>query len=696
MSVFILEKVTKKFKVDKKEICVLRDINLSFPDTGLVSIVGKSGCGKSTLLNLLMGIEKPTEGRIIFKEKDISKFRDRKFSLYHLGNLSMVFQHYNLFDNLTAFDNVALPAKMAGVKKRKYSKKVKELFNDLNISYLLKRNTKTLSGGEKQRVAIARALIIEPSVILCDEPTGALDSENSHEIMEILKKYSRKILIIMVSHNKELVRKYSDKIIKLKDGKIVSKEQDEHNETVNAKLKKNKYTSNWIAKFILKNLKTNFAKNAFSLVACVIGFTAMFLCSGFLLGSKSSQQEALNKNLSIGYATVSSVENFEIEDSPLTYQKTVRPELSEIDCALSDLNTIRVEENFSYFLSNSSSCKYDSKTYSEFEMVPVYDLSLKNYGSDLLIKGSCGSDNFEEVLVNEEFIKMIGNIGINSEIIFTNNSSTSFNTYDKDNPFIKDELNIEKPMKIIGILREFPFLNTPKIYYSYKGAKNYLRAQYMENLSNYKGKFVSFYDYIEEADNDNEVTSYSSLIFLTDLTECEKFFSKIEQLKSTSSLEITSQAFEIKNTYEFFISSFSKTLIVFVGIAFIGINLILGMISLSTYIDNKKNTAILTCLGARNSSIYKIYLIEDYLLIGFSVLLSLLFSKKIEGLLNPIISNKFALSNLIKIPFESFIGIPYGLIIILVIISILFSTVFSVIPMSIYRNAFISDELRDE
>lgn len=696
MSVFILENLTKKFKVDKKENIVLDNINLVFPNSGLISIIGKSGSGKSTLLNLLMGIEKPSSGKITFKGKNVGKFNDKQFSNYHIYDISLIFQHYNLFDNLTVLENIVLPAQMAGISKRKCIKKANDLMSGLNILHLAERKAAKLSGGEKQRVAIARALINNPCVVLCDEPTGALDSKNSQEIMEILKEKSQKLLIIMVSHNMELVRKYSDSVIELKEGKIVNNNIENNVENEEAKPKqKHKYQGNWIAKFLRLNLKHNLAKNIFSILSCTIGFVAMFLCVGFVIGSESSQKEALMKNLSIGCATVSSVKTIEIEDSPLSFQKTVRPELYEVDNVLNDFETISIEENLSYFISSSAQCSFNNKETTDFEMVPVYDLSLKEYGLDLLKEGTTGSDLFEEVLVNEEFINLFDGLKVNDEILYSNYSTTSFDTLDKENPFIKDELNIEKPLKIMGILHEFPFLNNPKIYYSYKGAKNFLKTQFMENLSAHKGKLISFYDYLVDAKNDDSVTSYSSLIFLKNLNECEKFFERVNEL-SDSSIEITSTALQIKDTYNLFISSFSKTLIVFVGIAFIGINLILGMISLSTYLDNKKNTAILTCLGGRNSSIYKIYLIENYLLIGISFVLSLFGAKYLEGFLNPLISTRFALSNLIAIPFESFLGINYGLILVLILISVLFSTVFSVVPMAIYRNSFITDELRDE
>ena len=119
MSVFILQDITKTFTVNKIENVVLNNINVSFPDNGLVSIVGKSGSGKSTLLNILMGIEKPTKGKVLFKGKNIAKFNDRQFSKFHLNGVSTVFQHYNLFDDLTALANVTLPLKMKGINSKK-------------------------------------------------------------------------------------------------------------------------------------------------------------------------------------------------------------------------------------------------------------------------------------------------------------------------------------------------------------------------------------------------------------------------------------------------------------------------------------------------------------------------------------------------------------------------------------------------
>ena len=490
----------------------------------------------------------------------------------------------------------------------------------------------------------------------------------------------------------DIVREF----IQLKDGKII----ENNLPVLQSKIKKykkgkNKYKGDWIETFLAKNLKKNFGKNLFSIVSCSVGFASLFLCVGFLIGSENSHEEALRKNLSIGNATVSKVESVEIENSPLTYQKTVRPELSEVDEELNDFTTIRIEENLSYFISSCATCSYNDKNFNNFQMTPLYDFSLKNYGSELLIEGRGGDNNFEEIIVNQEFADLIGKNVLGKTIVIRNSASTNFKTFDEENPFIKDQLIIERPMKIIGIIKEFPFLNSPKIYYSYQGSKNFLKGEYMENLSYFYGFPYTFYDYLIDCDSDDAVSSYSSCIFLIDLSESTEFFEKIKKLKNQS-LEITSTVADIKETYTTFISSFSKTLLVFSGIAFIGINFILGMISLSSFLQNRKNTAILTCLGSRNASIYNLHLYENYIVIAISFWISMFLANFAQKKLNPYLSNKFSLSNLITIPFESFYGIPFGLILILSSVIVVCSTIFTMVPMLIYRHGFITEELRDE
>ena len=696
MSVFILKGLCKNFRTGKQQNKVLKNINLVFPETGLFSIVGKSGCGKSTLLNILMGIEKPTSGKVFFNGKDISKMKDMAFSKYHLQGVSLVFQHYNLFGDLTAFDNVILPLEISGENNGKIKEKATALFAKFGLNNLAKRKVKNLSGGEKQRIAILRSLITDPIAMLCDEPTGALDYQNSREIMGILKEISRNKLVIMVSHNKQLVDEFSDYVLTLKDGEILENYNSKFNENLFKKeYPKLHYSSRWTNKFLKLNLKRNIKKNIFSIIACVLSFSAMFISVGFSEGSKHSQDEALMQNLSIGFATASESKFIEIEGSPLLYEKTVKPDIELVDKYFDKFSSIRCEENLSYFISNYPSCFYEGTKLSNFEMIPLFDTTLNAFGKNMVVEGTPCTGNFNEIIVNEEFDKLLGGNSVNQTIILSNESYINYQTGDEKLPFIKDTLNFSKKFKISAVVHEFSFLNTPKIYYSYFGAKDFLKNEVMENTSNYLGKRLTYFDYLENCKNDDPAASYSSYLFVTDTNELNDFFNKVKLLENEP-LQVTSKALETRDTYSTFINSFSSTLVIFVIIAFAGINFILGMISLSTFLENKKNTAILTCLGARNTSIYHFHLLENYLVIILSFIFSILLSSFLETKLNALIYGKFTLQNLIAIPFKMYLGIPFGIVIILGTIALICSTIFTLTPMIIYRHNSLTDELRDE
>ena len=247
MSIFLLEKISKIFKTGSGDFYALKDVSISFPSTGLISIVGKSGSGKSTLLNILLGIEKPSSGVLKFNGKQINKMSDKAFSKYHLNDVSMVFQHYNIFSELSAKENVMLPLLMKGYSKSKADKIVTKYFNDFSLDYLIKQKASLLSGGEKQRIAILRAIVTSPKVILCDEPTGALDSKNSLAIMEMLKELSKKILVVHVSHNKTLVNRFSDRIITLKDGMVLLDQTINESKNIFYPTSKSSYSSAFFA-----------------------------------------------------------------------------------------------------------------------------------------------------------------------------------------------------------------------------------------------------------------------------------------------------------------------------------------------------------------------------------------------------------------------------------------------------------------
>ena len=700
MLLFEIKNLTKEFKTGKKKTTVLKNISFNLPSNGLISIVGKSGCGKSTLLNLLMGIERKTSGSILFRGKDISRMSNRRFSKYRLTDISMIYQHYNLLSNLNVEQNIVLPLKMQGKSKNKRRKTLENLMNSLNISKLMKRNVNELSGGEKQRVAICRALITNPSVLLCDEPTGALDHKNSKLIMEELKKISKERLVILVSHNKEIVKNYSDRIIVLKDGEIKSDTGCEIDELIISKKKNIRYHNSWVDYFSLKLFIKNKRKNIISIISCAFGFASIFLCIGFKEGSKQSQNNVLNENLSLGTATISKTSYYELKNSPLKLKKNVRPDVLLIDEFLGDYNTVQIEPNISYFFTPYPTGEIAEKKFESFEMIPVLDDFFTENSKKLKIAGDISDFCNENVIVNQEFLDLINikeNDALNQEFFIQYSTSITLNTQDPEKPFIKDIFSYHKKLKICGIIKEFSFMNSPKVYYDFLSIKNELKQTKLENISEYKHKNISCIDYLNECDDDEPTTSYSYSLFLKSLYEKERYFSLIDELaQKECELQIESQAYEISKTYNQFISSFSDALIIFVVISFVGVNFILGMISLSNFLERKKDSAILSCLGSRNSSIKQLFINQNFIIILISYMISIGLAILLTQIINPIFSSKFGLMNIIDIPFASFLGVPYLLIFGLFAVAFICSLLFTLIPICIYKKTSLSNELRDE
>ncbi len=214
-----IKKVSKTFKKGLNKIKAINKTSLTLEDTGLVALLGPSGCGKTTLLNAIGGLDNINRGKILINNKNIAS----KFSFYsdrvRNKEIGYIFQDYKLLENLTVFDNVSIVLKMQGIKNKKELKeKVEYVLDKVGMLRYKRRPAAMLSGGEKQRVAIARAIVKNPKILLCDEPTGNLDSKNSLEIMKIIKSISKDRLVILVTHEQNLAKFYADRIITIKDG----------------------------------------------------------------------------------------------------------------------------------------------------------------------------------------------------------------------------------------------------------------------------------------------------------------------------------------------------------------------------------------------------------------------------------------------------------------------------------------------
>lgn len=225
-----LRKVNKYFYRHKKnEIHVINDTSIDLNDTGLIALLGPSGCGKTTLLNAIGGLDKINTGEIYINGERLPKVGSAKIDKIRVLNIGYIFQNYNLLDNLSVFDNVAISLKMIGIKNREEIKKrVDFILESVDMYRYRNKAAGNLSGGQRQRVGIARALVKNPEVIIADEPTGNLDSKNTIEIMNIIKAISKTKLVILVTHEKELAHFYASRIIEIEDGKIIKDYSNEH------------------------------------------------------------------------------------------------------------------------------------------------------------------------------------------------------------------------------------------------------------------------------------------------------------------------------------------------------------------------------------------------------------------------------------------------------------------------------------
>lgn len=282
-----LKNIKKDYHPDSKNVVhALKDINISFRQNEFVSILGPSGCGKTTLLNLIGGLDHYTEGDLIIKGKSTKKFKDKDWDAYRNTSVGFVFQNYNLISHLSVLSNVEMALSLSGVSTKDRKDRAKKALIDVGLSDQLHKKPGQLSGGQMQRVAIARALVNDPEILLADEPTGALDSITSTQIMELIKKISQDRLVIMVTHNSEIAHNYSDRIIELLDGEIIKDSRPETKEYSGTSVTLNKTTMKYVTALIssFKNLVTKKTRTFITMVAGSIGIIGIALVLGISNG----------------------------------------------------------------------------------------------------------------------------------------------------------------------------------------------------------------------------------------------------------------------------------------------------------------------------------------------------------------------------------------------------------------------------
>lgn len=300
-----LKSIKKDYITEYGSVHALNDVSINFRKSEFVSILGPSGCGKTTLLNIIGGLDRYTTGDLIINGKSTEEFNDRNWDSYRNHSVGFVFQSYNLIPHLTVYENVELALTISGVKKEKRKEMVINALTKVGLEEKIYVKPNQLSGGQMQRVAIARAIVNNPEILLADEPTGALDTETSKQVLEILQEISKDRLVIMVTHNPELAKIFSTRIISLLDGKVISDtnpyngiEEENKKEVKDKKLKKTSMSFKMALSLSFKNLLTKIGRTLLVAFAGSIGIigiaTILAISSGFKSYIKNVEEDTLS------------------------------------------------------------------------------------------------------------------------------------------------------------------------------------------------------------------------------------------------------------------------------------------------------------------------------------------------------------------------------------------------------------------
>ena len=392
-----LKNITKNYLSGDNEVNALKGINLEFRESEFVSILGQSGSGKTTLLNIIGGLDRYTSGDLVINGKTTKEFKDKDWDTYRNHSVGFVFQSYNLIPHQTVLSNVELALTISGVSKEERKRRAKEALEKVGLGDQLNKKPNQMSGGQMQRVAIARALVNDPDILLADEPTGALDSQTSEQVMEILKEISKDRLIIMVTHNPNLAEKYSSRIIRLLDGNITDDTNPYHALEKDIEKAKNKKEKSGKAsmkfgtavRLSLNNLMTKKGRTFLTAFAGSIGIIGIALILSLSHGMQSyidrveedtlssypiTIQESTIDMSSMMESMMGSDEEVEHEDGKI-YSREIVNEILETVSTKVQTNNL---EAFKTFLESGES---DIKNYTN-SIQYGYDLDLNIYNQD--------------------------------------------------------------------------------------------------------------------------------------------------------------------------------------------------------------------------------------------------------------------------------------------------------------------------
>ena len=447
-----LKGIVKNYITASETVSALKGVDLNFRKSEFVCILGQSGCGKTTMLNIIGGLDRYNNGDLIINGRSTKNYSDRDWDTYRNHSVGFVFQSYNLIPHQTVLQNVELALTLSGVKKSERRRRAKEALKAVGLIDQLKKHPSEMSGGQMQRVAIARAIVNDPDIILADEPTGALDSETSVQVMEILKEISKNRLVIMVTHNPELADIYATRTVRMLDGRIISDSSPLSNDEINdlipkqAATKSKKPSMSLFTSFglSLRNLISKKGRTILTSFAGSIGIIGIALIFAVSQGMRDYisivQENTLSsypitleaQHISIGALIetfIGAAQEDRDHDNDGVYQKPVLYDLvntlSKLEAKQNDLKSFK-----NYLQSNISSVGFERYDAAINGIQYTYDIQLQIYTKN--IDGKIIKSDTEK-LIRDMLIKYMsklngtvegGNTGMMSMLAGSSSSSS--------------------------------------------------------------------------------------------------------------------------------------------------------------------------------------------------------------------------------------------------------------------------------
>ena len=612
-----LKNVCKKY--DRE---VLKKINLKFGNKGFICLVGESGSGKTTLLNIIGGLEQPDSGKVIFNGNNIKNIDS---SFYSNQLVSFINQNYNLIDKYTVLENILLPIELRRIRS---PCNVDNILKMLGIYSLKNKKVISLSGGEKQRVAIARCIVQNTRVILADEPTGALDSENAYSVMRILKNLSKQKLVIVVTHNIELANSFADDIIKINDGKICSKLKFINKYSKIKCNRKIKLSFIKLFKYAIKNLNNKLLRNILTILAFTIGLLSL----GIVLSIKTGfnkELDSLNKSSFFNYPLVISKNNYVDDFSNKVENK------NGVNVKKGSFVTNEIDDKLISLVNNIDKKYVNGITYYrdidyEFKSISYVNPS-NNYF--YLVSGRMPENKNEVMILYDEEDSI---------------SDKLYNYLDvSNNGLINNIFKVnDKELIITGIVKS--------------------NNDYFKSLSGILYSNDLF---------DNEITDI--YIYANNLNSKNKIKDLLKDY------EIFDNAEEVVNLTKKMVDGISLVLILFSVISLIVSMIMIFVISYISVMERNKDIGIYKSIGFRNKDIKNLFIVENLIIGMCSFYLTMIFILLVSNVIN-----KFVYS---YINFEHIMSLDILNIILLFFLSLILCYIASFIPAKIASNKKIVD-----